>query len=76
MIIKERFGEYIFTLEPGDVIVCGDYRAEIKEIDFQEYWSGHGFITEFYDTDGVYRNWKQEVDGGKVIPKRTKYENM
>lgn len=65
----ERFGQYIFTLEPGDTIICQGIRATIKEIEFQEYWMGHGFITEFTDTNGVYRNWKQEVDGGKVIPK-------
>jgi hypothetical protein len=57
-------------LEPGDVIICKGIRAEIAQITFQEYWEGEGFYTEFTDTHGVYRNWKQWVDGGEVIPKR------
>ena len=56
-------------LEAGDTIVCQGIQATIKEITFQEYWYNEGFYTEFRDTNGVYRNWKQWVDGGEVIPK-------
>lgn len=56
-------------LEPGDTIICKGIRATILTITFQEYWEGEGFYAEFRDTNGVYRNWKQWVDGGEVIPK-------
>ena len=58
-------------LEPGDTIICHGVKATIAKITFQEYWEGDGFYTEFTDTNGNYRNWKQEVDGGKVIPKES-----
>ena len=69
MITTKIYGEDIPTLEPGDTIVCKGIKATIKEIIFQELWDGYGFITEFIDTNGNYRSWKQGVDGGKVIPK-------
>ena len=63
--------------------VCKGIRAEIASITFQEYWGDkreekdsngneyeYGFYTEFTDTNGVYRNWKQYIDGGYVIPKK------
>ena len=56
-------------LEPGDKIVCKGIKATIKEILFQEWYEDTGFITEFTDTNGNYRSWKQGIDGGKVIPK-------
>ena len=59
-------------LEAGDVVVCKGIQAEIAEITFQEYWGEkEGFYTEFRDTKGIYRNWKQWTDGGYVIPKTT-----
>lgn len=64
-----KFEEKILKLEPGDTIICHGVKATIEKITFQEYWEGDGFYTEFTDTNGVYRNWKQWVDGGKVIPK-------
>lgn len=64
---KDFLNRDVYKLEPGDTIVCKGIRATIKEIKFQEYW--YSYITEFTDTNGNYRSWKQEVDGGKVIPK-------
>lgn len=54
-------------LEPGDKIVCQGIEATIAEIQYQEYWEDSGFITEFIDTNGIYRNWKQQFDGRYVI---------
>ena len=68
---KDYFNRDSFQLEPGDTILCKGIKAIIKEIEFQEYWEGYGFITEFTDTNGNYRSWKQGVDGGKVIPKES-----
>lgn len=57
-------------LEVGDTIVCKGIKATIASITFQEYWGeDEGFYTEFRDTNGKYRNWKQYIDGGYVIPK-------
>ena len=56
------------TLEIGDKVKCQGITCTIKEVAFQEYYEGYGFVTEFRDTNGVYRNWKQWVDGGEVIP--------
>ena len=66
---KDYLDRDVYELEPGDTIICQGIKATIKEITFQEYWEGYGFITEFIDTNGNYRSWKQGVDGGKVIPK-------
>lgn len=59
----------IKILEIGDKINCMGITCEIKEIAYQEYWEGYGFRTEFTDTNGVYRSWKQDIDGGYVIEK-------
>lgn len=67
MIMRIENG--IKILEPGDKIRCKENICTIKEITFQEYHEGYGFIAEFRDMNGVYRNWKQEVDGGKAIAK-------
>ena len=56
-------------LEPGDTIVCQSIKATIDTITFQEYWDKDGFYTEFRDTNGTYRNWKQWIDGGYIIPR-------
>lgn len=58
-----------FKLEPGDTIVCQGIKAVIKEINYQEWWEDTGFMTEFTDTNGNYRSWKQYIDGGYVIEK-------
>ena len=67
--VKNIFEEEIFKLEPGDTIICKGIKTTIKEIKYQEWWNDYRFIVEFIDTNGNYRSWKQEVDGGKVIPK-------
>ena len=57
-------------LEPGDIIVCQGIKATISSITFQEYWGDdEGFYSEFIDTNGIYRNWKQWTDGGYVLLK-------
>ena len=66
---KDYFDRDFCVLEPGDTIVYKGIQATIKEIKDQEYWNNYGFITEFTDTNGNYRSWKQHIDGGKVIPK-------
>lgn len=68
---KDFLNRDSFQLEPGDTIVCKGIKATIAKITFQEYWEREGFYTEFTDTNGVYRNWKQWIDGGKVIPKES-----
>lgn len=53
----------------GDVIECGGVKVEVGEILHQDYWNGYGWDVEFKDKNGNYRHWKQEYDGGKLIPK-------
>ena len=64
---KDFLNRDILKLEPGDTIVCKGIKSTIKEVKYQD-WDGD-FITEFIDTNGKYRSWKQCIDGGKVIPK-------
>lgn len=66
---KDFLNRNSFQLEPGDTIVCKGIRVTIKEIKYQDYFHDDGFITEFTDTNGNYRSWKQYIDGGRVIPK-------
>ena len=69
-MIETKYGSTLnYELEPGDTIVCKGIKATIKEIKYQEWWADYGFIIEFIDTNGNYRNWKQCIDGGRVIPK-------
>ena len=57
-------------LEVGDIIRCQGIRAKIAEIAFQEPWEWrNSYYLEFRDTDGVYRSWKQEFDGGVAYDK-------
>lgn len=52
-------------LRPGDKIHCQSIICTIKEIAWQEPWEWReAYYLEFYDTDGNYRSWKQNVDGG------------
>ena len=66
---KDFLNRDMLQLEPGDTIVCKGIKSTIKEIKYQD-WDGD-FITEFIDTNGKYRSWKQCIDGGKVIPKES-----
>lgn len=57
-------------LEVGDTIVCMGIKATIAEIAFQEPWEWReSYYLEFKDTNGVYRSWKQEYDGGAAFDK-------
>ena len=52
-------------LRPGDVVHCQGITCIIKEITYQEPWEWReAYYLEFRDTDGVYRSWKQNFDGG------------
>lgn len=57
-------------LEIGDTIKCQGIRATIASITFQEPWEWReAYYLEFTDTNGVYRSWKQNCDGGKAYDK-------
>lgn len=52
-------------LRPGDKMHCKGIVCEIKEITYQEPWEWReAYYLEFRDTDGNYRSWKQNFDGG------------
>ena len=52
-------------LRPEDIIHCGGVTCEIKEIKYQEPWNWrNAYYIEFLDTNGNYRSWKQNFDGG------------
>ena len=53
------------NLQPGDIIHCQGMTCTIKEIAWQEPWEWReAYYLEFRDTNGVYRSWKQQIDGG------------
>lgn len=55
-------------LRPGDIVKCQGLTVTIKEIAWQEPWEWrNAYYLEFRDTDGVYRSWKQNFDGGTAI---------
>ena len=52
-------------LRPGDVVHCQGIVCTIKEIVWQEPWEWReAYYLEFRVTNGVYRSWKQNYDGG------------
>lgn len=57
--------------EIGDMIRALGMTAIIGEILYQDCYDGI-FDIEFIDTQGVYRHWKQEYDGGRLIKKAQK----
>lgn len=60
-------------LEVGDTIRCMGEVATIAEIAFQEPWEWReSYYLEFTDTNGIYRSWKQEFDGGRAYDKNGK----
>lgn len=57
-------------LKIGDIICVNGISCEIAEIINQEpYEWRNAYYIEFRDTNGIYRNWKQNYDGGFVIKK-------
>lgn len=60
-------------LEIGDTIKCQGITATIASITFQEPWEWReAWYLEFTDTNGVYRSWKQNCDGGRAYDKEGK----
>lgn len=52
-------------LKKGDKIHCKGMICEIDRIVCQEPWEWrNAYYIEFYDVNGRYHNWKQNVDGG------------
>lgn len=56
-------------LQSGDLIKLRGITVEIKAIEYQQYYDGEGYNTEFTGADGTYRSWKQYVDGGEAYRK-------
>lgn len=78
MEIKEKYIELKGPdLEPGDIVICEGIKATIKEIPWQEPWSWRdSYYLEFRDTNGVYRSWKQEYDGGSAYRESSKVDKL
>lgn len=54
-------------LEKGDYISCQGIFIKIDLIHYQEPWEWRkAYYIEFTDTNGIYRSWKQHLDGGKA----------
>lgn len=53
--------EVLDNLGVGDVVHCKGLNIEVAYIT-----SNDGYAVEFYDSRGEYRNWKPEIDGGRV----------
>lgn len=54
-------------LEKGDYIQCQGILVKIDLIHYQEPWEWRkSYYIEFTDTQGIYRSWKQALDGGKA----------
>lgn len=53
-------------IQKGDFIEVGSVRVEVKEVYGQNFFFDDGYMVEFVDTKGVYRNWKQHKDGGNA----------
>lgn len=52
-------------LKPGDIVHVQWIVCEIAEIAWQEPWDWRkAYYLEFRDTNGIYRSWKQNFDGG------------
>lgn len=52
-------------LRAGDVVHVQGITCTVMRIVWQEPWAWReAYYLEFYDTNGVYRSWKQNFDGG------------
>ena len=61
-------------IEVGDKITALGCTYTVSKVLSQEYFPESGKIpewwnVEFYDKNGNYHHWKNEFDGGCVIPK-------
>ena len=60
-------------LRVGDTVKVMGIKATIASIAFQEPWEWReAWYLEFTDTNGVYRSWKQDIDGGKAYNEKGK----
>lgn len=60
-------------LKANDTVICGNVKATIREITFQEPWEWRrSYYLEFTDTNGIYRSWKQQYDGGYAVDENGK----
>ena len=65
MYFGEKRGTMMRDLRPGDIVHVNGITCEIAEITFQEPWEWRkAYYLEFRDTNGNYRSWKQNFDGG------------
>lgn len=56
-----------FPIEVGMFCIT-DFTCVIAEIIYQEPWEWReAYYIEFIDTNGSYRFWKQNFDGGKAL---------
>lgn len=55
------------VLQIGDRVCCNGFIVTIAEIYRQDWFECYGFDAEFVSTDGVYRSWKQGLDGGFLV---------
>lgn len=60
------------VINVGDIIECKGIRAVVAKIAYQEYFPATKYEpewleVEFFDTNGIYRNWNKRYDGGMVI---------
>ena len=53
----------------GDRITVKGITFEIQKVLSQDYFEGDGWDIELRDTTGMYRHWKQWLDGGRLISK-------
>lgn len=58
------------TIEVGDKIQVQGITVEVASVQYQ-FCFDDGIVAEFTDTNDIYRNWKQRIDGGTLIKKHS-----
>jgi len=53
-------------MKKGTKIRCKGMTVTVNEVLYADKWDGKWDV-EFIDSNGNYRHWKQELDGGEVI---------